>query len=254
MALSRDFNTRIRELLKASKINPVSPEGKQWLAMAEKLDVLTADVATVMAGQDTKTSSGGSADFNVTGSSASMRVSAPIRAIGSQRGLLTQASLKSPTNAVIQAGTEQIAGVDDPDIGYPLEIGWAADGEAIQPSMAINARYQNGGHALYAATALDAAKFCNGVIVRGTGTPRQFYWRGGGTVYPFVLFTQSESNRLYVSTTPGFLTDDPAEPGKVYNQEVGQLLGFLQPLLVRGDTQSSIGRVWFQYSPPASTP
>lgn len=255
MARSRDFNTKIRDLLKASGINPVSPAGMQWMALAESLDTQAADLATVKAGQNTKGSGGGSGDFNVTGTSAAMRVSAPIRAIGNQRGLFTQAPGKVPAMAVLQAGTEQIAGVNDPDCGYPLEIGTAADGEAIQPSMAIHVRYVNGGHALYLATATDATKFCNGVAVRGTGTPGQFMWRGGGTTYPFVLFTGSGSGRLRLSVTPGFLTDDEAEsPGtKVFDQEVGQLLGFLQPLLVRGDTQSSIGRVWFQYSPPAST-
>lgn len=255
MARSRDFNTHIRDLLRASNINPVSSAGQQWMSLAERLDTLTADVATVKAGTDTKVSGGGSGDFNVVGTSSSMRVSAPIRAIGNQRALFTQAPGKSPTMAILQAGSEQIAGVDDPDCGYPLEIGSAAEGEAIQPSMAVHVRYENGGHSLYLATATDETKFCNGVVVRGTGKPGQFMWRGGGTTYPFILFTGSGSSRLRLSVTPGFLTDDPAEDPmtKAFDQEVGQLLGFLQPLLIRGDSQSSIGRAWFQYSPPANT-
>lgn len=248
MARSRDFNdvfTKINRAMQRGK----SPDIYELFdRLGTMLDDLTADIQSVKSGAQTKSSGGGggNAEFNAVGATTASRTAVMPRAIANGTALRKPLALKVATNAITTASQEQIAGVDDSRSGYPLQTGRDANGEIII-NAAVN--WQNG--ALRLATAADASLPCSGIVESVGDFTNQFNFRDGGICYALVILPiQTYSNRLFLSVTPGFLTTDPAELGKLYNQEVGRFRKFLNPAAWQAQDGAAVAEISFQYSPP----
>lgn len=247
MARSRDYGDKAEQMIRALQRGDMPSYFDYLRNMASALDDQAAAIQSIQQGSQTKASGGGSqatAQIAQGGSSAS-RTSVVPRAISDMTALRKPLAMKVVRNAVTTASDQQIAGVNDPMTGYILQQGRDVDSEIIMNS-AVN--YQNG--ALRLASAADASLHCSGIVQMVGDYDNQWYFRDGGICYVLIkLPLQDYANRVYLSVTPGYVTTDPAEPGKVINQEVGRFRKLINPQPWQAQDASAIAEISFQYSP-----
>jgi hypothetical protein len=247
VAQSRDFNSISDALFDAQRRGDLDGYWEAFRSLTNRLDDMVAAIQGIKDGAQTKGSGGASnstAQIAPGGSSAS-RVSTIPRAISNNMALKKRSAIKVTANAATTASDQQITGVVDPMTGYTLQSGRDVDSEVII-NAAIN--HQNG--AIRLATAADTSLPCSGIVQAVGDFSNQFMFRDGGLCYALIKTPiQSYANRVYLSVTPGFLTTDPAEPGKVYNQEVGRFRKLITPQLWQDQDGSAIAEISFQYSP-----
>lgn len=248
MARSRDFNSISDDLFDAERRGDQQAYQEAFRELTNRLDDMVSDIQGIRDGAQTKGAGGGSNSTSqiAQGGSSASRISTIPRAISNNMALRKRSGIKVPQNASTTASDQQITGVVDPMVGYTLQTGRDVDSEVII-NAAVN--YQNG--ALRLATALDTSLHCSGIVQMVGDFSNQFYFRDGGLCYALVkLPIEPDANRVYLSITPGFLTTDPAEVGKVYNQEVGRFRRLINPQSGwQAQDASAIAEISFQYSP-----
>lgn len=247
MARSRDFNQIADDLIRAQARGDNAAYKDAMYELTARLDDMVSDIQGVKQGAQTKMSGGPGSGVSqiAAGGTSAARVAVMPRAIANGTALRKPLAMKITENAKTTASMDQIAGVDDPMTGYTLQSGRDVDGEVFF-NAAIN--WQNG--AIRLATATDASLHCSGIVFRNGNFIDQFEFRDGGLCYALIkLPIQTDSNRLYLSVTPGFLTTNPAEVGKVINQEVGRFRKFLNPNAWQAQDGAAVAEISFQYSP-----
>ncbi len=130
-------------------------------------------------------------------------------------------SASKVASGIRTTGANTQTGTPDDSGSYGLWEAVLATGEVAKPGMAMTLA----GRVAYIATATDAGRPMTHVYVTGTqnGT---ILCRSGGQAQCLRLLPGVTNGPMYLSTTPGFLTDDPTETTggtRAIFQPVGQL-------------------------------